>query len=77
MEKVAVYKRGRYVIDLTRIEGEGALPCPKCGIMISPDDDTEEVYKILKTKMKNDQLEALILKCNKCGIEIKLVGFIA
>lgn len=77
MEKAAVYKNGRYVIDLIKIEGEGALPCPKCGILISPDDDTDDVYQILQTKVKNGQLEALTLKCNKCGTVIKLVGFIS
>jgi hypothetical protein len=62
-------------IDLTKIEGDGAFPCPKCGAVISPDDKTESVYTILETKFKGDSLEKLIIQC-KCGSEIHLAGFL-
>ena len=62
-------------IDLTKIEGDGAFPCPKCGAIISPDDETESVYTILETKFKGDSLEKLIIQC-KCGSEIHLAGFL-
>jgi transcription initiation factor IIE alpha subunit len=64
------------MVDLTTIDGDGAFPCPKCGVIISPDDETEEIYKILDTKVNNDELTELLLLCNKCGSKIKLVGFI-
>jgi hypothetical protein len=64
-----------YEIDLTKIEGDGAFPCPKCGAVISPDDETESVYTILETKFKGDSLEKLIIQC-KCGSEINLAGFL-
>jgi predicted RNA-binding Zn-ribbon protein involved in translation (DUF1610 family) len=41
-----------YKIDLTKIDGDGAFPCPKCGTMISPDDESEEIYKIINTEME-------------------------
>ncbi len=63
-------------IDLTKIEGDGAFPCPKCGAVISPDDETESVYTILETKFKGDSLEKLVIQC-KCGSEIHLVGFLS
>jgi len=64
-----------YMIDLTKIEGEGSFPCPKCGAVISPEDETEEVYKIVNTKVINDELVELIVMCSNCGSNIKLTGF--
>lgn len=77
MRETAVKKSERYTVDLTTIDGDGAFPCPKCGTMISPDDETEEVYTIAETKVKNDELAELTLVCNKCGSEIRLTGFLA
>jgi len=67
----------KFTVDLTKIEGEGDFPCPKCGVTISPDDETEKVYSILETKVKGDALERLIILCNKCRSEIHLVGFLS
>jgi len=65
-----------YVVDLTKIKGAGDFPCPNCGVAISPEDETEDVYRILKTKVKGESLEELIILCNKCGSKIRLVGFL-
>jgi predicted RNA-binding Zn-ribbon protein involved in translation (DUF1610 family) len=70
-------KRNMYTIDLTKIDGDGAFPCPKCGTMISPDDESDETYQIVETKVKGDELEELILTCNKCKTTIKLTGFMS
>ena len=75
MKKPAVKKSMVYTIDLTKIDGDGAFPCPKCGSMISPDDESDKTYEIVETKVRNDDLEELVLTCKKCGIRIKLVGF--
>jgi predicted RNA-binding Zn-ribbon protein involved in translation (DUF1610 family) len=77
MKKATVKKSAMYTIDLTKIDGDGAFPCPKCGTVISPDDESEEAYQIVETKVKNDDLEELILTCKKCGTTIKLVGFLS
>ncbi|MBS7637170.1 hypothetical protein KEJ37_07590 [Candidatus Bathyarchaeota archaeon] len=76
MKKATIRKSGIYTIDLTKIDGDGAFPCPKCGVIISPDDETEEVYQIVETKVKGDDLAEIILRCNKCGSTIRLVGFL-
>jgi len=76
MKKAAVKKSEIYTIDLTKIDGDGAFPCPKCGIMISPEDETEEIYQIVETRVKDDELAELVLMCTKCGTKIKLVGFL-
>ena len=68
-------KSAAYTIDLTKIEGEGSFPCPKCGTVISPEDETEEIYKIVNTKIINDELIELIVVCRNCGNNIKLTGF--
>lgn len=65
-----------YELDLTQIQGEGDFPCPNCGVVISPEDETEDVYCILETKVKGDALEELVIQCNKCGSKIRLVGFL-
>jgi predicted RNA-binding Zn-ribbon protein involved in translation (DUF1610 family) len=70
-------KENMYTIDLTKIDGDGAFPCPKCGTMISPDDESDETYQIVETKVKGDEVEELILTCNKCKTTIKLTGFMS
>jgi len=68
-------KSASYTIDLTKIEGDGSFPCPKCGTVISPEDETAEIYKIVHTKVINDELVELIVMCGNCGSNIKLTGF--
>lgn len=65
-----------HVIDLTRIEGEGNFPCPNCGALISPDDETGNTYTILETKPNKNSLEEIVILC-KCGSKIRLVGFLS
>jgi len=65
-----------FTIDLSKIDGKGDFPCPHCGVVISPDDETEEVYIILDTKVHGESLEELTIQCNKCGSKIRLTGFI-
>jgi len=77
MRKTAVKKIGMYMVDLTKIDGDGAFPCPKCGAMISPDDETEEVYTLVRTKVRNDELAELVLVCNQCQSKIRLTGFLS
>jgi hypothetical protein len=62
-------------LDLTKIQGDGDFPCPNCGIIISPEDKTDEVYTILEEKLKGEVLEELVIKCNKCLHQIHLTGF--
>ncbi len=75
MKKAVVKKSAAYTIDLTTIDGDGAFPCPKCGAMISPEDESEETYKIVDTKIVNDELVELVVMCGSCGSTIKLAGF--
>lgn len=65
-----------FKIDITQIEGDGDFSCPKCGVKISPDDETETVYTIINTKVKRQNLEELDVLCNNCGNRIRLVGFL-
>ena len=62
-------------LDLTKIDGNGDFPCPKCGVIISPEDETEDVYIILEETVRNDALEEMLIQCNKCGNQIRLTGF--
>jgi len=70
MEQLLTYK-----VDLSKIQGEGDFQCPKCGVTISPDDETDEVYCILEKKFENNSLDDLIIQCQKCRSEIRLSGF--
>jgi len=76
MKKAAVKKGAVYTVDLTKIDGDGAFPCPKCGTIISPDDESDEIYQIIETKVEGTELAELVLQCNKCGSTIRLVGFL-
>ena len=69
--------RAIFKVDITQIEGDGDFPCPKCGATISPDDESETVYKIIDTKVKKESLEELVLMCNNCESRIRLIGFLS
>ena len=73
---IGVNRPQEHVVDLTKIRGEGEFPCPKCGVVVSPEDETEDVYRILETKVKGQSLEELVIQCNKCSSKIHLVGFL-
>ena len=64
-----------YTVDLTRISGKGDFSCPACGTVMSPDDTTEEIYRIVEPKVNSHGLEELVICCNKCSCEIHLTGF--
>jgi ribosomal protein S27AE len=68
-------KDHEYIVDLFAVENDGSFACPKCGITISPEDETEENYTIVNTKVVNDELVELVVACGKCGITIILTGF--
>jgi hypothetical protein len=50
-----------YILDLTKLDESAEIQCP-LGSIISPDDETEETYTILKTLMKEGNLDKMILK---------------
>jgi DNA-directed RNA polymerase subunit RPC12/RpoP len=62
-------------VDLTEIDGNGDLACPQCGIVISPEDSTEEKYSVLEPKVNKNCLEEVVIRCNSCGSHIHLTGF--
>jgi predicted RNA-binding Zn-ribbon protein involved in translation (DUF1610 family) len=62
-------------VDMSKVDESGAFQCPRCGLSISPDDESEENYEILDTKVVNDELAELVISCNKCGSTIKVTGF--
>jgi predicted RNA-binding Zn-ribbon protein involved in translation (DUF1610 family) len=64
-------------LDLTKIDGNGDFPCPACGVTISPEDESEDVYVILEEKVTDDVLEEMVIQCNKCSCRIRLTGFAA
>jgi DNA-directed RNA polymerase subunit RPC12/RpoP len=75
MSKKTLGKSELHLIDLRKIDGDGSFRCPKCGTLISPEDESEETYKIINTTVINDQLVELVVSCTNCGSTIKLTGF--
>jgi predicted RNA-binding Zn-ribbon protein involved in translation (DUF1610 family) len=75
MNNQVVQRSALFSVNLTQIEGDGSFACPKCGTMISPEDETESVYTIVDTKVANDELVELVIACGTCGTHIKLTGF--
>ncbi len=68
-------KKKTFTVDLTKIEGEGDFPCPKCGTVISPDDESEQVYTVIDTVVGDDDaVETLVIQCKKCSSIITLEG---
>ena len=64
-----------YQVNLAELQGEGDFSCPSCGVVISPEDETEDVYKILDTTVSGEDLEELVIQCNHCKSKIRLIGF--
>ena len=75
MMKKLSKRESEYTVNIVAIEGDGSFPCPKCGMSISPEDETENNYQILETKVVGDDLSELIIACGKCRSTIKLTGF--
>jgi len=75
LKKPQKNESSEFKIDLVAIEGDGSFPCPKCGMPISPEDETEESYRILETKVNNGELAELVIACGKCRSTIILTGF--
>jgi predicted RNA-binding Zn-ribbon protein involved in translation (DUF1610 family) len=63
-------------MELDEINRNGSLPCPGCGVHISPDDQTEEVYTLLDVNMNGVSLEEIVVRCNRCRSQIYIAGFL-
>jgi hypothetical protein len=69
-------KRQVHQIDLSKLQGEGEFPCPRCGVIISPDDESEETYTILETKGEDEEsVEEVVIQCKRCKCIVELKGF--
>jgi predicted RNA-binding Zn-ribbon protein involved in translation (DUF1610 family) len=75
MKKPQKKDDSEYNINLVTMDGDGSFSCPKCGMTISPEDETEKSYKIIDTKVINQELAELVIACGKCRSTIKLTGF--
>ena len=75
MMKKLEKQESAYTINLAAIEGDGSFQCPKCGMSISPEDETEEYYKILDSKVVDNELSELKISFGKCRSTIRLTGF--
>ena len=64
--------RQEFRINPAEIQGEGEFPCPTCGAMISPDDESGITYDILEIEEQNGLIEQATLRCNKCRTIIHL-----
>jgi hypothetical protein len=69
-------KKCEHTINLANVDSEdGSFACPCCGVSISPDDETEDSYEIMDTKVVDDELAELDIACGKCGCLVKVTGF--
>ena len=68
-------KPKKFEVDLSRLQGEGEFPCPKCGTLISPEDESEETYTVVETNGDDESIEEVIIQCKKCNSVILLKGF--
>jgi len=64
-----------YKLDLTKIDGNGDFPCPRCRSIISPDETAEKTYIILEPRVNSHGLEEIVICCNTCKSHIHLTGF--
>lgn len=67
-------KQRHFEVDIGKIRGEGDFLCPLCGILISPDDESDETFTVLETKGDGEIIEEVVIQCKKCQSKIKLIG---
>jgi hypothetical protein len=63
------------IVDVAKIEGLGDFTCSICGSNISPDDTTEDNYKILEIRLVDRFPDEVLLQCNECQNIISVIGF--
>jgi hypothetical protein len=68
-------KKCEHTINIGGMDEDGSFKCPQCSMSISPDDESEDNYQIMDTKVVNDELAELLIECGKCGCVIRLTGF--
>lgn len=69
-------RKKTFRVDITKMQGEADIQCPRCKNLISPDDQSEEAYSIVDTIMgEEDELIRVVIRCNKCDSIINLEGF--
>lgn len=64
-----------FVLDLSLTGRNGEFLCVECGLLLSPDDETEDNYSLVGTTVNCNGLESLVMQCQRCISEIRLVGF--
>lgn len=63
-------------INLKIADKEGNFPCPNCGSVISPDDESEKVYSVLDTTLDDEgNLDQMVIRCKVCKKKFTLEGF--
>jgi len=62
------------VLNSSLTQQNGNFLCPECGLLLSPDDETEDNYCILATTVNCNKLESLVVQCRRCMGEIRLDG---
>ena len=75
MEVKKMEKSLIYTVVFANLQEDGTFLCPNCGVKISPNDETEDVYCILESKLIDNKLEEISILCKNCKSIIKLIGF--
>jgi len=62
-----------FSLNLVTLNGTGDFNCPGCGNIISPDDDTGEVYRIHRSKIdkKRNKIKYIVVEC-QCETRTRL-----
>jgi hypothetical protein len=65
-----------FKLDVSKTDKEGSFLCPNCSVRISPDDHSDVIYSIYNIALtENNQVDELVLYCQRCGSFIHLTGF--
>lgn len=75
MKAKSINQTNLYKIKINTTDHDGDFLCPCCGVKISPDDDSEQVYSIVDIKVSFGSLDEVVICCNKCMSLIHLTGF--
>jgi predicted RNA-binding Zn-ribbon protein involved in translation (DUF1610 family) len=75
MQQKITQQTAAYKLDLSEPSRDGTFLCPKCGVVISPEDHSEAIYSIYDTIVTDNNLDELVIHCKRCLSFIHLTGF--
>lgn len=61
-----------FTVNIQAMKKDGSFPCPSCGKILDPSDETNDNYVVIKPKTLGSIMDGVTLLCKSCNSTIKL-----